>query len=64
MEDMTPGSGRGWKSAMRVRLLHAQVRKRIMGGKGRYNKYDVEKEGVPINQAYVSLSSLLLPHLS
>jgi len=53
MEDMTPGSGRGWKSAMRVRLLHAQVRKRIMGGKGRYNKYDVEKEGVPINQAYV-----------
>jgi len=51
MEDMTVGTGRGWKSAMRVRLLHAQVRKRITGGKGRYNKYDTDRDGIPINQA-------------
>lgn len=51
MEDMTVGTGRGWKSAMRVRLLHAQVRRRISSGKGRYNKYNQERDGVPINQA-------------
>ncbi|GAA5882082.1 hypothetical protein JCM1840_007546 [Sporobolomyces johnsonii] len=51
MSDMTVGTGRGWKSAMRVRLLHAQVRRRILTGKGRYNKYDVDREGLPINQA-------------
>ncbi|GAA5975680.1 hypothetical protein JCM5350_002690 [Sporobolomyces pararoseus] len=51
MEDMTVGTGRGWKSAMRVRLLHAQVRRRIPNGKGRYNAYDIERDGIPINQA-------------
>ncbi|GAA5949922.1 hypothetical protein JCM21900_005524 [Sporobolomyces salmonicolor] len=51
MSDMTVGTGRGWKSAMRVRLLHAQVRRRILTGKGRYNTYDVDSEGLPINQA-------------
>ncbi|GAA5935307.1 oxygenase MpaB family protein [Sporobolomyces koalae] len=51
MEDMTVGTGRGWKSAMRVRLLHAQVRQRILKGKGRFNRYNVATDGVPINQA-------------
>ncbi|GAA6058815.1 hypothetical protein JCM10212_001931 [Sporobolomyces blumeae] len=51
MSDMTIGTGRGWKSAMRVRLLHAQVRRRIVNGKGRYNSYSVERDGIPINQA-------------
>ncbi|GAA5909464.1 uncharacterized protein JCM6883_003953 [Sporobolomyces salmoneus] len=51
MEDMTVGTGRGWKSAMRVRLLHAQVRRRIAQGKGRFNKYDQERDGIAINQA-------------
>ncbi|GAA6015880.1 hypothetical protein JCM11491_007224 [Sporobolomyces phaffii] len=51
MEDMTVGTGRGWKSALRVRLLHAQVRRRILTNRGRYNKYDAERDGVPINQA-------------
>ncbi|GAA5911167.1 hypothetical protein JCM6882_006596 [Rhodosporidiobolus microsporus] len=51
MSDMTPVTGRGWRSAFRVRLLHAQVRRRIAKGKGRYNAYDGEKDGVPINQA-------------
>lgn len=47
---MTVGSGRGWKSAVRVRILHAQVRRRIEVGKGRLNTYDVETMGIPINQ--------------
>ncbi|GAA5969709.1 hypothetical protein JCM11641_008012 [Rhodosporidiobolus odoratus] len=51
MSDMRPISGRGWRSALRVRLLHAQVRSRIARGKGRYNSYDEAKEGIPINQA-------------
>lgn len=51
MCDMTTGTGRGWRSAFRVRMLHAQVRRRIANGKGRYNKYDEEANGVPINQA-------------
>ncbi|GAA6014208.1 hypothetical protein JCM10207_006132 [Rhodosporidiobolus poonsookiae] len=51
MSDMTPVTGRGWKSAFRVRLLHAQVRRRIAKGKGRYNAYSEEEDGVPINQA-------------
>ncbi|GAA6002425.1 uncharacterized protein JCM10292_006651 [Rhodotorula paludigena] len=51
MCDMTTGTSRGWRSAFRVRMLHAQVRRRIANGKGRYNKYDEEANGVPINQA-------------
>lgn len=55
MSDMKPVVGRGWRSAFRVRLLHAQVRRRIAKGKGRYNTYDEEADGVPINQACVYL---------
>ncbi|BGO90386.1 hypothetical protein NBRC10512_004833 [Rhodotorula toruloides] len=51
MTDMTTGSGRGWRSAFRVRMLHAQVRRRIANGKGRHNQYDEAEAGVPINQA-------------
>ncbi|GAA5828371.1 hypothetical protein JCM11251_006217 [Rhodosporidiobolus azoricus] len=51
MSDMTPVTGRGWRSAIRVRLLHAQVRRRIAKGKGRYNAHTPEKDGIPINQA-------------
>jgi len=51
MSDMTTGTGRGWKSTFRVRMLHAQVRRRIANGKGRYNVYDEAENGVPINQA-------------
>ncbi|GAA6034397.1 hypothetical protein JCM8097_002705 [Rhodosporidiobolus ruineniae] len=51
MSDMRPVSGRGWRSAFRVRLLHAQVRKRILKGKGKYNEYDSAELGVPISQA-------------
>lgn len=51
MTDMTIGTGRGFKSALRVRLLHAQVRRRIAIGQGKLNTYDVEANGIPINQA-------------
>ncbi|GAA6050903.1 hypothetical protein JCM3770_002523 [Rhodotorula araucariae] len=51
MSDMSTGTGRGWRSAFRVRMLHAQVRRRIANGKGRFNVYDEQANGVPINQA-------------
>lgn len=51
MADMTPGTGRGWRSTIRVRLLHAQVRRKIRTKKGRLNEYDEKEMGIPINQA-------------
>ncbi|SCV67773.1 BQ2448_5384 [Microbotryum intermedium] len=51
MSDMTIGHGVGWKSAIRVRLLHALVRRRIRTGKvGRLNTYSVQEHGITINQ--------------
>ena len=54
---MRPG-GMGWESALRVRVLHAKVRRsllraKIKGGDGRstaLRRWDVEKNGIPINQ--------------
>lgn len=51
MTDMRIGDSTGFKSVVRVRLLHAQVRHRIALGKGRLKTYDVEENGIPINQA-------------
>lgn len=51
MSDMRVGEGRGWRSCVRVRLLHAMVRRRIRIGKGKLNIYDTEGMGIPINQA-------------
>ncbi|KAK4693339.1 hypothetical protein P7C70_g8946, partial [Phenoliferia sp. Uapishka_3] len=51
MNDLTPVTGRGWKSAIRVRLLHAQVRYKIKNRRGREKTYDESVAGVPINQA-------------
>lgn len=48
--DMTPVIGVGWKSAIRVRLLHSSVRVRIRDKKGLKNRYDEKADGVPINQ--------------
>lgn len=50
MGDMTPITGVGWKSAIRVRMLHAQVRLRILDGKSKLRTYSVEKDGIAINQ--------------
>jgi hypothetical protein len=46
MNDMTPTSGIGFRSVLRVRMLHSHVRLRLL----RSEKYDAEKNGVPINQ--------------
>ncbi|BFZ58397.1 hypothetical protein PYCC9005_005459 [Savitreella phatthalungensis] len=60
--------GEGWKSSVRVRVLHAQVRARMLA---RCEKdpsyYDVEENGVPINQLHqlvtlCSFSSTLIDH--
>jgi hypothetical protein len=49
IESIQPG-GAGQASSVRVRLLHAAVRQRIMKlAKERPNYYSVEKWGVPIN---------------
>lgn len=50
MGDMKPITGKGWKSAVRVRMLHSQVRLKILDGRSRLNTYSVEKDGIPINQ--------------
>jgi hypothetical protein len=46
--NLFPG-GDGWKSTIRVRLLHAVARRRILesGGRKGYNR---ERDGIPINQ--------------
>ncbi|KAL3701155.1 hypothetical protein R1sor_019177 [Riccia sorocarpa] len=50
-EALVPLTGSGWKSAVRVRLLHAQVRLRILAEAEKHpDIYDVEELGVPINQ--------------
>ncbi|KPI43482.1 uncharacterized protein AB675_6889 [Cyphellophora attinorum] len=49
LESIRPG-GDGFASALRVRLLHAAVRKRILGLEEKYpGYYSVEENGVPIN---------------
>lgn len=51
--------GEGWQAAVRVRLLHAIVRRRILklverrrkdASVGSTKSYDIEKNGIPINQ--------------
>ncbi|KAL3701158.1 hypothetical protein R1sor_019180 [Riccia sorocarpa] len=50
-EALTPLTGVGWKSTIRVRLLHTQVRLRILAeAEKRPDLYSVEELGVPINQ--------------
>ncbi|KFX96726.1 hypothetical protein O988_05192 [Pseudogymnoascus sp. VKM F-3808] len=49
LESIQPG-GQGWLDCVRVRLLHASVRSRILGMvKTKPSYYDVESFGVPIN---------------
>ncbi|KAL3684538.1 hypothetical protein R1sor_002560 [Riccia sorocarpa] len=48
---LTPLTGPGWKSVIRVRLLHTQVRLRILAqAEKRPDIYNVEELGIPINQ--------------
>lgn len=48
---LRPG-GEGWTAALRVRVLHAKIRRSLMqiSPNNRKNKWNVEKNGVPINQ--------------
>lgn len=46
MNDMTPSSGVGFRSVLRVRMLHSQVRLRLLCSP----RYDAKEYGVPINQ--------------
>ena len=49
LQSIQPG-GEGWASTIRVRLLHAAVRKRILKlTESRPDYYSVEKFGIPIN---------------
>jgi hypothetical protein len=48
--DLTPITGQGWKSAVRVRLLHSTVRVRISAKMGTKKVYDEAVDGIPINQ--------------
>lgn len=50
VESVRPPGGRGFASSVRVRLLHAAVRRRILGlARARPGYYDVGALGVPIN---------------
>lgn len=49
VESVKPG-GAGWESSVRVRLLHAAIRLRIMKlEKENPGYFDIEKHGIPIN---------------
>ncbi|CAM6109917.1 unnamed protein product [Calypogeia fissa] len=51
MQSLQPQMGKGWSSIMRVRLLHTQVRLRILSlANSHPDYYSVEENGVPINQ--------------
>jgi hypothetical protein len=43
---LRPG-GSGWEAALRVRVLHAKVRRSLLKSKKRW---DIDKNGIPINQ--------------
>lgn len=54
MSDMRVGDGKGWESSIRVRLLHAAVRRKIAQGvKAGRLPYSYEESGIPINQVQV-----------
>ena len=49
--ESTPEGGHGWRSTIRVRMLHTRVRRRILRQAERLaDVYSVERDGVPINQ--------------
>ncbi len=63
---LRPG-GRGWEAALRVRVLHAKVRRSLLrqttngdGGDGEEpaTRWDVDKNGIPINQEDMSATLL------
>lgn len=58
LDDVKPG-GEGWDSTVRVRLLHAMVRQRILKlAATRPEYYSVEEAGIPINDFHSILTML------
>ena len=57
LEIMLPGGlgrqGEGWKLSVRLRLVHAQVRRQILNSED----WDQEAQGMPISAAHVALAS-------
>ncbi|KAG0229273.1 hypothetical protein BGW42_001667 [Actinomortierella wolfii] len=61
VDDLRPGSGYAWKSIVRVRLLHSQVRLRLIRLSKAHSKvYSVERHGVPINQEDMASTLFIL----
>lgn len=66
-ESVRPG-GEGWKSTVRVRILHAHVRQRMMARLAKDPAYlDVEENGLPINDLHqlvtmATFSNTLIDH--
>lgn len=46
MNDMTPEKGIGWRSVLKVRMLHSHVRIRLL----KSDKFNTSEYGIPINQ--------------
>ena len=45
--------GDGWKFSVRIRLIHARVRRLLLNS----DEWDVEKEGIPLSMAHMAMSS-------
>ncbi|KAG0043269.1 hypothetical protein BGZ83_011643 [Gryganskiella cystojenkinii] len=51
VDGLKPGTGDAWKSIIRVRFMHAQVRRKLLKiAQTHHNYYSVKEHGVPINQ--------------
>lgn len=46
-------SGDGWKLTVRIRMIHAQVRRMLLDS----DEWDVAREGLPLNMAHMALAS-------
>ena len=57
VEIMLPGGldrrGEGWKLTVRIRLIHAQVRRMLLHS----DEWDMPAEGLPLNMAHMALAS-------
>ncbi len=59
MGSLLPG-GKGWEACLHVRFLHAKVRDRLM----RNTRWDLKKNGIPINQEDMAATLLAFSHNS
>jgi hypothetical protein len=59
LDSLLPG-GKGWEACLHVRFLHAKVRDRLMRSK----RWDVNRNGTPINQEDMAATLLAFCHNS